>query len=174
MAQRRRGTVPQRVRLTQELADLVDRYQEQHDIPSFSAALEQLARLGLEQSPAETLAPVIVSTIRRSIHAELERVIKLLLYAVVEAGTAQRLAGAAVRDIGRLKGDDPERYQRIKRAAVADARRRLRRTHVQAVINELYEEVIGGDRAGELHHAGERSTDGGEEGVAGGEILHGA
>lgn len=173
MAQRRRGTVPQRVRLTQELADLVDRYQEQHDIPSFSAALEQLARMGLEQSPTETLAPVIVSTLRHSIHAELERVIKLL-YGVVEAGTAQRLAGAAVRDIGRLKGDDPERYQRIKRAAVADARRRLRRTHVQAVINELYEEVIGGDRTGELHHTGERSTDGGEEGAAGGEILHGA
>ena len=48
MPKRRMGTIPQRVRLTQQTSDRIDAYQVQHNIPSFSATIETLVRLGLE------------------------------------------------------------------------------------------------------------------------------
>lgn len=164
MAQRRKGTIPQRVRLTQQTSDLIDSYQDQHRIPSFSAAVEVLVRQGLARSPAEILAPIIVSTLRQEVARGLDRVIKLIVYDIIETGVAQRLAGAAVRDIGRLKQDDPERYNKIKAAAITDARRTLARANIERVLQELY-----GDREGELHHARE---EGGEGRTPGGEVLH--
>ncbi len=164
MAQRRKGTLPQRVRLTQQTTDFIDAYQEQHRIPSFSATVETLVRMGLEQSPAEILAPIIVSTMRQEFNRHIERVIKLIVYDIIETGVAQRLAGAAVRDIGRLKQDDPERYDKIKAAAITDARRTLARANIERVLQELY-----GDREGELHQARE---DSGEGRTPGSEVLH--
>jgi hypothetical protein len=75
-----------------------------------------------------------------------------------------------VRDIGRLKQDDPARYDRIKAAAITDARRTLARTHIDQVIRELY-----GSREGELSPTGDGSAangQGGEGGAAGSEVLH--
>ncbi len=164
MAKRRMGTIPQRVRLTQQTSDRIDAYQQQHTIPSFSATIETLVRMGLQQSPAEILAPIIVSTMRQEFNRHIERVIKLIVYDIIETGVAQRLAGAAVRDIGRLKQDDPERYDKIKAAAITDARRTLARANIERVLQELY-----GDREGELHQAGQ---DSGEGGAAGGKVLH--
>ena len=169
MAKRRKGTIPQHIMLTQATVDRIDAYQEQHQIRSFSAATETLLRLGLEQSPAEILAPIIVSTLRQEFNRHIERVVKLIVYDIIETGVAQRLAGAAVRDIGRLKNDDPERYDRIKQAAITDARRTLARTHIDQVLRELY-----GDRESELHHAGQDGGESGESGegrAAGGELL---
>src|SRR5215210_4564983 len=125
--QRRKGTLPHRVRLTQQTTDRIDAYQEQHQIPSFSATIETLVRLGLEQSPSEVIAPIIVSTLRQEMSRHMERIVKLIVYDIIETGVAQRLAGAAVRDVGRLKRDEPERYDKIKAAAVEDARRMLAR-----------------------------------------------
>jgi hypothetical protein len=167
MAQRRKGTIPQRVRLTQHTTDLIDAYQEQHRIPSFSATVETLVRMGLERSPAEILAPIIVSTVRRELASGIERMIKLIVYDIIETGVAQRLAGAAVRDIGRLKQDDPERYDKIKTAAITDARRMLARTNIDKVLQELY-----GDREGELHYPWDADRQGGEGGAADREVLH--
>jgi hypothetical protein len=166
MAQRRKGTLPQRVRLTQQTVDLIDAYQEQHHIPSFSATVETLIRMGLERSPAEIIAPIIVSTFRQEFNRHIERVVKLIVYDIIETGVAQRLAGAAVRDIGRLKQDDPDRYDRVKRAAITDVRRTLARTHIGQILGELY-----GDREGKLHHAREDGGESAEAGAAGGELL---
>ncbi len=140
MVKRRKGTIPQRIMLTQATVDRIDAYQEQHQIRSFSAAAETLLRIGLDESPAEIVAPIIVSTMRQEFNRHFERVIKLIVYDIIETGVAQRLAGAAVRDIGRLKQDDPERYDRIKQAAITDARRTLARTHIDQVLRELYGE----------------------------------
>ncbi len=164
MARRRKGTVPHRTMWTLDTVQLIDAYQAKHHIPSFSATAETLVRMGLEQSPAEILAPIIVSTMRQEFNRHIERVIKLIVYDIIETGVAQRLAGAAVRDIGRLKQDDPERYDKIKAAAITDARRTLARANIERVLQELY-----GDREGELHH--EREEDG-EGCAAGGEVLH--
>lgn len=140
MAQRRRGTIPQRVRLTQEITDLIDDYQQKHKIASFSATIEHLARLGLEQSPAEALAPVVVAAVRQAMRREVERLIKLQVYGIIEAGVAQRFAGAALRDLARANQDDPSRYERIKHAAITDTRKRLARDNVAAIIQDLYKE----------------------------------
>src|SRR5919202_616050 len=150
MPRRRHGTVPHRTMWTLDTVHRIEAYQAQHRIPSFSATAETLVRMGLEQSPAEILAPIIVSTLRQEFSRQIERVIQLIVYDIIETGVAQRLAGAAVRDIGRLKQDGPERYDRIKAAAITDARRTLARTHIDQVIRELY-----GSREGELPPAGD-------------------
>src|SRR5918997_4519647 len=146
MVKRRKGTIPQRIMLTQATVDRIDAYQAQHQIPSFSAAAETLLRIGLDESPAEILAPIIVSTLRAAVHRELQRLIQLQLYTAIEAGVAQRFAAAAVRDIGRLKHDDPERYDNIKAAAIADTRRRLLRDNIGKVVADLYTELVGNDQ----------------------------
>ncbi len=167
MARRRKGTVPHRTMWTLETVERIEAYQAQHRIPSFSATAETLVRMGLEQSPSEIIAPIIVSTLRQEFSRQMERVVKLIVYDIIETGVAQRLAGAAVRDIGRLKQDDPERYDRIKAAALTDARRTLARTNIERVLQELY-----GDREGELHPARTDGAAGGEEDAAGSEVLH--
>ncbi len=167
MARRRKGTVPHRTMWTLDTVERIEAYQAQHRIPSFSATAETLVRMGLERSPAEIIAPIIVSTIRQEFSRQMERVVKLIVYDIIETGVAQRLAGAAVRDIGRLKQDDPERYDRIKAAALTDARRTLSRTNIERVLQELY-----GDREGELHPAWADGAAGGEEDAAGSEVLH--
>ena len=136
MAKRRLGTIPQRVRLTQQTVDRVDAYQEQHNIPSFSATVETLLRIGLEQSPAEVLVPIIVSTMQQEFRVQVDRLVKLLVYDIIETGIARRMAAAAVRDVGRLKNDDPDRYFKILDAAQDDARKMLARTKISKVLEE--------------------------------------
>ncbi len=165
MAKRRPGAIPQRVCLTQDTTDQIDAYQRQQQIPSFSATVETLVRIGLGRPPLEQLTPVLVSTMRQTMRREMERLVKLQLYTAIEAGIAQRFAAAAVRDVGRLKQDAPSRYQAIKEAAIADARRHLARDNIGAVVAELYMEVADGDRPGELHPAGQRSPHSGQEGA---------
>jgi hypothetical protein len=122
---------------TLDTVERIEAYQAQHQIPSFSATAETLVRMGLEQSPAEIVAPIIVSTMRQEFNRHFERVIKLLVYDIIETGMARRLAGAAVRDVGRLKHDDPERYDKIKEAAWKEARQMLARTTIEQVLRDL-------------------------------------
>ena len=170
MTKRCMGTRPHKTFWTPTAVHAIETYQAQHQIPSFSATAETLVRMGLEHSPAEILAPIIVSTLRQEFGRQIERVIQLIVYDIIETGVAQRLAGAAVRDIGRLKQDDPERYDRIKAAAITDARRTLARTHIDQVIRELY-----GSREGELPPArddGAAAGQGDEGRATGGKVLH--
>jgi hypothetical protein len=154
MTQRRRGTIPQRVRLTPEVIKLIDDYQAKHQIPSFSAAAESLIRQGLQQAPAEVITPVIVSVIRQ----EIGRLVRLQIYNIVETGVAQRLAGATLRDMhglhaqlasGQVKKVDPERYDKIRVAAIGASRRRLERSHVAATIREVWPELADDQPGGE-------------------------
>jgi hypothetical protein len=138
--QRRKGVRPHRTLWTLEAVAWIDAYQAQHQIPSFSAAAEALVRLGLQQSPIEVVTPIITSAVRLTLHRELDRLVKLQLYTALEAGIGQRLAGAAVMDLGRVKQDDPARYERIKQAATQDPRLRLRRSTIGRAIAELYAE----------------------------------
>ena len=143
--QRRKGVRPHRTLWTEEAVQIIDAYQAQHQIPSFSAAAETLVRLGIQQSPTEVITPIVTSAVRHAVHRELDRLIRLQIYTAIEAGIGQRLAGAAVRDLGRLKQDDPERYEKIKAAAVADARRRLARNSIGEVVADLYAELMTTD-----------------------------
>ena len=92
---RRRGqvTCPKKVLLTTDGVALIDQWAQQHDV-SFSAAIETLARVGLGLPTTEAFAPVMISTIRRAVDAGSDRLARMLAYAVVEAGMAQRLTAA--------------------------------------------------------------------------------
>ena len=186
MTKRRMGTRPHHTFWTPEGIALIEAYQAQHHIPSFSATAETLVRMGVERSPAEILEPIIVSTLRHELAKHLDRLVNLIVYDIIETGVTQRLAGAAVRDLGRLKQDDPERYDKIKAAAIVDTRRRLARDKIGSVLADLYTELLGsgagaspangaqqvtadGDPEGELPPAG---AAGGADDPEGGAVLH--
>ncbi len=182
MTKRRMGTRPHKTFWTAEGIALIEAYQAEHQIASFSGAAEALVRLGLQQSPTEVITPVVATAIRKTIHSQLERLIRLQLYTAVEAGVAQRFAAAAVRDLGRLKQDDPERFHQIKAAAIADARRRLARDTIGQVVADLYQELVGsgldngadgGTHQGRADGSGEGELPrAGDDGAAGGAVLH--
>lgn len=142
MTKRRMGTRPHRTFWTAETVARIEAYQQQQQLPSFSATAETLVRLGLAQTRLEVITPIIASVVRHTLHQELERLIRLQLYTAVDAGMAQRFAAAAVRDVGRLKGDPPERYQQLKAAVRADTRRRLARDRIAEVIDDLYTALV--------------------------------
>jgi hypothetical protein len=86
MTKRRMGTRPHRTFWTDETVAVIETYQVRHRIPSFSAAAETLVRLGVERSPAEVIAPIVVSTLRHELNRHLERLIKLVVYDIIETG----------------------------------------------------------------------------------------
>lgn len=150
--QRRKHTIKKNIRLTQETHDAIDAWATAQGV-SFSAALETLTRTALDQEPTATLAPVLVSALRRELAGTYDRLIRLLLYTIAEAGTTQRLAGATLRHLR------PDKYDQIKAHAIKDSRRSLARARIGALIEELY-----GDREGELRHTRGDDGEGGEGG----------
>ncbi len=151
--QRRPGTIPHRTYWSEETVAVIDAYQRDYHLPSFSAAAEVLVRQGAQQSLPEILTPIIDRSVRKTLNAGIARLIKLQVYTAVEAGIAQRFAAAAVRDVGRLKHDDPERFTRIREAAIADTRRRLHRDNISAIIADLYAELISEGQHGTVASA---------------------
>jgi hypothetical protein len=148
---RRKGTRRQHTRWTPEALALIDAYQAQHHLPSFSAAAETLVRLGLQQSPAEIITPIIASAVREAVHRELDRLIRVQIYTAIEVGMTYRFAAATARDVGRLKDDPPERYQRLKAFVRSDTRRRIAQGQIGRLLNDLVQTLATGDDA--------RSTD---------------
>lgn len=134
---RRTNTAPKRIWLTDETRQAVQQWADQNGV-SFSAALETLARLGLGQSPAEALSPVVISTVRTEIQRQLHRLASLLASTALEAGMASRLAGASLKQLR------PAEYDVIKQAARLDAVQSLRRREF------LSEATVDGHREGEL------------------------
>ncbi len=145
MPERRKGTVKKNVRFVQETLDEVEAWAAQNGT-SFSAALDSLVRTGLGQARDQALAPVVASVVKREISQHYDRLIRLLLYNIVESGTAYRLAAATLYKLE----DDKERYDRIKAHAIKDTRVTLGRAKIGAIIEELF----GGDREGKLPGAG--------------------
>lgn len=134
---RRTNTAPKRIWLTDETRQAVQQWADQNGV-SFSAALETLTRLGLGQSPAEALGPVLVSTVRTEIQRQMHRLASLLAAGALEAGVASRLAGASLKQLR------PADYDAIKQAARLDAVQSLRR-------RDFFQEgAADGDREGEL------------------------
>jgi len=141
---RRAATVPKKIRLTEDGITAIQSWADQHGM-SFSAAVETLCQLGLGTAPDEALAPAVISVIRREISGHYDRLIRLVLYGVVEAGTASRMSSAVLRYLYTKAKDDMERFERTKKATRTDARRSLGRAKIKDVIDELLKEGKDGD-----------------------------
>src|SRR3712207_6372808 len=144
---RRPSTVPHRTYWSRDIIPLIDAYQAQHHIESFSAAAEALVRLGLQQSPTEIITPIIANAVRQAVHRELDRLIRVQIYTAIEVGMTYRFAAATARDVGRLKDDPPERYQRLKALVRADTRRRIAQGQIGALLNDLLRTMARGEQA---------------------------
>jgi hypothetical protein len=131
--QRRRGTIEKKIRLTPETYEAVEQWATENGV-SYSAAVDTLCRLGLGQSPAEAVAPVVVSSIRREIASTYDRIIRLTLFNIIESGIASRMASVAVREL------KPGQYEAIRKAAIIDARRSIAKARIGKLIEELYQD----------------------------------
>jgi hypothetical protein len=156
---RRVGTIPKEIRLTEEGLQAVQAWADQQGM-SFSAAIETLARLGLGQAPQDAMLPAVVSVIRREIGSNYDRIIKLILYNIIESGIAARMASAGVKTLWErlvpLASEDEPRRGRQYPEVLAQAKKDARRTLGRAKISKVIEEVYGdGHHQGQLRDAGE-------------------
>ena len=146
MPERRKHTVKKNVRFTEETLTLVEQWAERNGV-SFSAALDSLCRLGLGQTQDQALAPIVTSVVKREITSHYDRIIRLLLYNIVESGRAYRMAAAAMYKLE----DDKERYARLKEYIIKDTRTTLAKAKIGSILDELFAgEQEHGDREGEL------------------------
>jgi predicted DNA binding CopG/RHH family protein len=129
---RRKATTKKNVRLTDEGIGSIQAWATEHGL-SFSAALETAALLGIKENPTDALAPALMSLMKSTIRTEYDRLIRLVLFNIVETGFSSRMASAAVR----MQEPDLERFIKIREAARADARRSVARGKIAVVIGEL-------------------------------------
>lgn len=127
---RRPGTQPVKIRLTEAGRDLIHVYAEKHQM-SFSAAVEALALIGLGQPISDIAVPLVVSAVRLEMRRAHDVFIALLHASALEAGIANRLAGAALKTLR------PGDYDSIKKAARVDALARLRGNELWRLKEEI-------------------------------------
>lgn len=136
--QRRKATQKRNVRLTDEGIAAIQAWADEHSL-SFSAALETAALLGIKENPTEALAPALMSLVKTTIRGEYERLIRLQLYGIIEAGFASRMASAAVRKME----PDLSKFERLRESARADARKNIGRGKIGEVVRSLIVQVSG-------------------------------
>ena len=88
---------------------------------SFSAAIETLARVGLQQDPRDAWGPALAAKVIGAVRADLARYRALLAATALDAGTTLRVAAAATKTLR------PREYPDIKRLARLEAVEALRR-----------------------------------------------
>jgi hypothetical protein len=93
---------------------------------SFSAAIETLARLGLQQDPRDAWGPALAAKVVGAVRADLGRYGALLAATALDAGITLRMASAATRTLR------PKEYPDIKRLARLEAVAALRRRDAPA------------------------------------------
>ena len=113
-------TEPKRVYLTPEARAAVQAWAAAQGV-TFSAGIETLARLGLQQDPRDAWGPALAAKVTGAVRADLARYRALLAATALDAGVAVRMASAAVKTLR------PQEYPHIKRAARLEAVDALRR-----------------------------------------------
>jgi hypothetical protein len=113
-------TEPKRVYLTPEARALVQQWADREGV-TFSAGIETLARLGLQQDPRDAWGPALAAKVVGAVRADLGRYRALLAATALDAGTTLRVASAATKMLR------PKEYPDIKRLARLEAVEALRR-----------------------------------------------
>jgi hypothetical protein len=106
--------------LTDEARIAVQDWADREDV-TFSAAIETLARLGLQQDPRDAWGPALAAKVVGAVRADLGRYRALLAATALDAGITLRVASAATRMLR------PKEYPDIKRLARLEAVEALRR-----------------------------------------------
>ena len=96
---------------------------------SVSAAIETLARLGLQQDPRDAWGPALAAKVVGAVRADLGRYRALLAATALDAGITLRVASAATRTLR------PKEYPDIKRLARLEAVAALRRRDALAELD---------------------------------------
>lgn len=132
-------TERKQVCLTPEGRGLIQRWAQQEGV-SFSAAIETLARVGLQQDPRDAWAPALAAKVVGAVRADLGRYRALLAATALDAGTTLRVACATAKVVR------PQDYPRIRRLARLEAVESLRRGDALAELG-LPDDAPPGDPA---------------------------
>jgi hypothetical protein len=136
-------TERKQVCLTPEGRDLILRWAQQEGI-SFSAAIETLARVGLQQDPRDAWGPALAAKVIGAVRADLRRYRALLAATALDAGTTLRVASAATKTLR------PREYPDIKRLARLEAVQSLRTRDALAELG-LADDPVSADEAPDDH-----------------------
>lgn len=130
--ERRKHTIKKNVRLTEQGIADIQAWATTHGL-SFSAALETLSKLGMDKDLNEALLPAVLSLTRRTIQGEYARLVRLVVYGIVESGYAARMSSAAVRQLVK----DTDLFLTIRSSARTDARKNMSRGKIRDVMGEI-------------------------------------
>jgi hypothetical protein len=135
MPKRRMGTRPIRTNWTPAAVTLIETYQQQQHLTSFSAAAETLVRLGLQQSVPEIVTPAITDAVRTTVRKEVNRLARVHILTAIDAGLAWRLAAATLQHVV------PAQYERRMQAAHNEARKAVGRQHLRDAADGVLPEL---------------------------------
>jgi hypothetical protein len=121
-------TEPKRVYLTPEARAAVQAWADSQGV-TFSAGIETLARLGLQQDPRDAWGPALAAKVVGAVRADLARYRALLAATALDAGTTLRIAAAGTKVLR------PKEYPDIKRLARLEAIAALRRRDALAELD---------------------------------------
>src|ERR687894_654622 len=108
------ATRAKHVCLTDDARAAVQAWADQEGI-SFSAAIETLARVGLQQDPRDAWGPALAAKVVGAVRADLGRYRALLAATALDAGITLRMAAATTKTLR------PREYPDIKRLARLEA-----------------------------------------------------
>lgn len=128
---RRIATLRKHVHLSHEAAGRIDAWARLQGL-SFSAALETLARLGLQQAPPDAYAAPLEAAVRGTVRDELGRVTALLASASLDAHAAY-LVGLALAK----QALPAARYDTLKQASRLLSRDAVRRRASRQGLEQL-------------------------------------
>jgi hypothetical protein len=122
------ATRAKHVYLTDDGRAAVQAWADREEV-TFSAAIETLARLGLQQDPRDAWGPTLAAKVVGAVRADLGRYRALLAATALDAGITLRVASAATRTLR------PKEYADIKRLARLEAVAALRRRDALAELD---------------------------------------
>jgi hypothetical protein len=137
------STRPKHVSLTDEGRAAVQEWADREGV-TFSAAIETLARLGLQQDPRDAWGPALAAKVIGAVRADLGRYRALLAATALDAGITLRVASAATKVLR------PREYPQIKRLARLEAIAALRRRDALAELGLPDDPAPTGESAEEV------------------------
>jgi hypothetical protein len=160
----RKGPVERRqVTLTPDAGGMVEAWAALQGT-SFSAALETLARLGLDQAPPDAYAGVLEAAVRGAIRQEMGRVTALVASAAIDAHAGYLVALYVARQ--RLS---PDAYRGLRQASRLMGRDAVRRRVSRQGLDQLLE-LLSQTAPAELAVAAAAGRNGVDSGAPGGSL----
>ena len=129
---RRGGTFSKHVKLTEFGRNQIETWAKANDL-NFSAAIETLALLGLNDERADYIIPALRATTLHGLQLTFNRFVRLMSDIAIDSAVARMMSEGIllqlIRELAEIRPDDFEAMMRVPRDSDRQHDRRIRRFH---------------------------------------------